>query len=144
MVKVAGNNNIMEVHKKTADEKGCVWYGYEGNPSAKPYKKKHQLKNIYFIEHDKLYLPELLDIFIGPAHGGTELERKMLQYIPEKYQSYIEENWSNFAFSLKCKNVKLLKIISDFHKPIKDIHIKSNGFPYNPSKVGQTAVCYVI
>lgn len=137
MIKVTGNDgNIMEVHKKTADKEGYVWYCYFGNPAAKPYNNKDRLEDVYFIEHEKLYHAELIEIIKGPAQGGIRLEKSMIPYIPKEYQSYIIDDWDNCAFSLKCKNIKQL----DFNI-IKNIYKEKDDELYNPKIMA--AVSYV-
>lgn len=137
MIKVISEDgNIMEVHKKTADMKGFVWYSYFGNPPAKPYDNKDKLKDVYFIEQDKLYYAELLDIIKGPAHGGPPLHKSMIPYIPKEYQSTIIDDWDDCAFSLKCKNIKQLGL-----NIIKTIYKEKDDEPYNPKIMA--AVSYV-
>lgn len=137
MIKVISDDgNIMKVHKKTADMKGYVWYSYFGNPPAKPYDNEDKIKDVYFIEQDKLYYAELLDIIKGPAHGGPPLDKSMIPYIPREYQSSIIEDWDNCAFSLKCNNIKQL----DFNI-IEYIYKEKDHEQYNPKIMA--AVSYV-
>ena len=137
MIKVTGNDgNIMEVHKGTADGEGYVWYSYFGNPAAKPYNNKDKLKDVYFIEDEKLYHAKLLDIVKGPIQGGSRLEKSMIPYIPKEYQKFIINNWTDCAFSLKCKNIEQL----DFDI-IKHIYKEKDDEQYNPKIM--TAVSYV-
>lgn len=137
LIKVTGNKgNIMEVHKKTANKEGYVWYSYFGNPAAKPYNNKDRLEDVYFIEHEKLYHAELIEIIKGPVQGGIRLEKSMIPYIPKEYQSNIIDDWNNCAFSLKCKNIKQL----DFNS-IKNIYKEKDDELYNPKIMG--AVSYV-
>lgn len=129
LIKVVRKNldNIMDIHKKVADEKGFVWYSFFGIPKAKPYNKKDKLKDVYFIEKDKLYHAELMRIIMGPNHGGSQnLPEEMIPYIPQEFPDVIEF-WDECAFSLKCKNIKQI----DYNK-IENLYYEAGNNQYNP------------
>ena len=104
LIKVSGNEGIMDVHKKSADKNGCTWYSYQGGTRTKPYNEGG-LTDVYFIESNELYHAELLKIHKCPRHGGVPLDSNEYNHIPSKYLNYITTNWDKFAFSLKCKNI---------------------------------------
>lgn len=126
LIKVMGTGGIMDVHKKAAEEKGYVWYSYEGNPAAKPYDREG-LNDIYFVEQDKLYYAELSKIYKGPTHGGGPLDKNEIPYIPDEYRDYLLKNWNEYAFFLKCKNIKQI----DYNK-IENLYYEAGNKQYNP------------
>lgn len=130
------DRNIMDIHKKVADEKGMVWYCHSGNPKAKPYNKKNKPKVVYFKEQDKLYKAELENIIPGPKHGGSQtLPEKMKPYIPEEYPDVIED-WHEQAICLKCKNIKQID-----YNIIENLYYEKDNKQYNPKIMA--AVVYV-
>ncbi len=142
LLKVTGRTGIMDEHIRTEKEKGSVWYGYQGNPRAKPCEKIG-LNDVYFIEEDRLYHGIILEKFKGPKHGGNDLSKNMISFIPEKFKEYIINNWKEYAFSLKVKNIILLKTIPDLGKPIENMYYESNDNPFISSKIHQGGAFFV-
>ena len=135
-------DGIMDEHIKTEKENGSVWYGYQGNPKAKPCEKIG-LNDVYFIEEDRLYHGIILEKFKGPKHGGNDLSKNMISFIPEEFKEHIINNWKEYAFSLKVKNIILLKTIPDLRKPIENMYYESNDKPFISSEAGRGGAFFV-
>ncbi len=135
-------DGIMDEHIKTEKENGSVWYSYEGNPRAKPCEKIG-LNDVYFIEKDRLYQGIILEKFKGPMQRGNDLNKNMISFIPEEFKEYIINNWKKYAFSLKVKNIKLLKTIPNLRKPIENMYYESNDKPFISTESGNGGAFFV-
>lgn len=129
MIKVTFREGIVEEHKKTAEEKGYVWYSYVGNPPQK-HLYDGSFEEVFFIEkgksHNKLYCAKFLEIIPGPKHGGKPLDDKELYYYP--YPNELKDGANDIAFFLKCKEIRLKYQNFDYDKPLKNIYL-ADGKP---------------
>jgi hypothetical protein len=144
-MKVTFREGIMEEHKKTAEEKGYVWYAYVGNPPRK-LLYDGSFEEVYFIEkgkyNNRLYHAKFLEIIPGPKHGGKLLDDKELYYYP--YPNEFKDFGNDVAFFVKCKEIRLKYQDFDYDKPLKNIYL-ADGKPFiaNPKKVGPSGIFFI-